>query len=284
MDRGFGQGRSFVAGFTRRTQGRNLRSIVLSVSAVCWAWCIFSYVSFFRNASDYQGRGEFSEGRKLAQLSTVLGALYVLLLAILSLGLYATYSHKRTLVHTYAHLSVVGAVIMTAAGILNISYFFQLKDEILAACDSFSFDDKIFYLFIGSAVGPIATNLNVNFGFDKNQVLSQQWCAREWGRIATGNVVIFIVSSLAASCLSILVFLYKRQLLNGSYAPKAVELAGHPPVPHHYTQHYATNIADRSDIDPNYGTPGGLFPGYNPHELPANKGNEEFGDQERQMG
>ncbi|KDR74855.1 hypothetical protein GALMADRAFT_157404 [Galerina marginata CBS 339.88] len=227
-------------------------------------------------------RSEFSEDHKLPQLSTVIGALYVLLLAILSFGVYASYSHKRTLVHTYTHLSVVGAVIMTAAGILNIAYFFQLKRQILAACNSFGFDDKLFYLFIGSAVGPIATNFKVDSGYDKNLLLTQQWCNTTWSRIATGNVVIFVITSLAASCLSVLVFLYKRQLLNKSYAPKAVELAGHPPVPQHYTEPYTTKAADRTDIDPHYGTPGGLFPGYNPHEVPATRGNEEFGDQKYQ--
>ncbi|KAF8961418.1 hypothetical protein BDZ97DRAFT_1211293 [Flammula alnicola] len=216
--------------FVSRVYRRNLRPVVLAFAFLGGLWALFSGIGFFRNASVYSRNDE----TKLTTFSIIIGALYMGVLAIECLGVFAAASQKLPIVRLYAYLSAVVFLIIAAVGLIRTIIHFSLKNDIINTCTNVSSGETFFF---PGLFGP------VNGGTLTTEEAAS-WCRDAWDRDSWSEVVAFLLTSLLAAFFSAIAFSYLRQVLDpASPANASREPAQHRmgAFPSHYNPPYNPN-------------------------------------------
>jgi len=213
--------------FANRLYRYNLRPVVLTIATLSALWALLSSIGFFRSISTERA----DNVPKLATFSIVLGALYAGMFALEAFGVLAAVTQRVPFVRIYAFLSAIAALIVIAAGLIQVIVHFTLKADIVSECTDLSENQTI-------AVYPFGL-----FGPVHHDILSPEdaasWCNDAWDHDSWADIVSLLITIFLAGLFSVIAFSYYRQMLD----PSSVANSSRVPaerfgVPSHYNPPY----------------------------------------------
>lgn len=176
----------------------NIRPIIIAGSIFAILWSLASGVSSFRNVPVFDNNHE----TKLGIFYIIIGALYMGVMAIEAFGIFATVTRRLTAVRTYSYLSVIVAVLIGAAGLIQTIIHFAFKNDIITVCSTVNTGDHVFFTgFFGPVDGGVLTPEG-----------AEDWCRRQFDHDSFSNIVAFLVTTFIATVFTLFVFAYLRQL------------------------------------------------------------------------
>jgi len=231
--------------FVRRVYRASLRPVVASTTAIGAIWALASAIGYFRNYSVDRTQNV----PKLVLYSIALGAIYMGVFAIELYGFLSSLANRSSLVKIYAYLSILSALAVAAAGLLDIIVHFMLKQQIIGICSELTNGDElVYYGFFGPVYHTVIT---------PSEAL--QYCTDSWNHDSWSVVVAFLFTTFLAIVFSAIAFGYLHQLvdptspINSSRAPSnQVRSDEYPP---HYNPAYSTTYNGPYGGQAYYGAP-----------------------------
>jgi len=209
----------------RVVYGRNLRSIVIATGSLSALWTLLWAISSFRDVN----LDKSNSYPKLATLSLVLGILYIVTCTIEVFGVFAAITQRLALVKTYAMGSVVSAILVIGAGLLEVIVHFVDKKDIVNECTT------------------LATGASITFRFGLFGSTSQEtltaaeaasFCQDGWDRASWSSIISLLLEILLGVLFSIIAIAYYRQLLDPTSAANAFRAPSHQMRGDLYPEHY----------------------------------------------
>ncbi|KAJ7628360.1 hypothetical protein FB45DRAFT_918100 [Roridomyces roridus] len=195
------QGRGRVNVFNR-VYRTNLRPVIASLAALSALWSLLSCIGFFRSVKPDKDDGV----ARLATFAIVIGALYMAMFVIETIGVIAAATQRLAIVRLYAILSFVAIALTVGGGIFEIIVHFTAKSDILKACTDFTEGDTV-------AVYPFGV-----FGPSRHQVIdaqdAQDWCNSAFDRGSWQEIISLLLTIFLVCAFSVLSWGYYRQVLD----------------------------------------------------------------------
>jgi hypothetical protein len=178
----------------------NLRPVVAFIATIAAIWAISSSIGDFRNF----GVDRTHNVPKLALFSLVLGAIYMGVFVIELFGLLSAFSNKTPLVRVYAYLTLVSALAVIAAGLLEIVIHFTLKNEIINICSDLTDGQEIvYYGFFGPTYHTVL-----------NEDQAVQFCTSSWNHDSWTVIITLLLTGFLGIMFSSIAFAYLHQLMD----------------------------------------------------------------------
>jgi len=231
--------------FTRAYR-TNLRPVIIAVGSLSALWSLLSGIGFFRSINTDKNEGV----PKLATFAIVVGAVYMAMFAIETVGVIAAIMQRLALVRLYAYLSLVAIGLTVGGGLLQVVVHFTSKSDILKECTDFVEGST-------TAVYPFGI-----FGPSRHDTLDAEdaadWCNHEYDQGSWQNIISLLVMIFLACSFSVLAWGYYRQVLDPTSvinrAPSnQVHLVNYPSQ---YNQPYNASVPNLGYGYAPYGAPG----------------------------
>jgi hypothetical protein len=234
--------------FVTRVYRKNLRPIVITFAFLAGIWALFSGIGFFRNAGVYSRNDQ----TKLQLFNIIIGALYMVVLAIELFGLYASATQKAPMVRVYAWLSLLVVLVIAAVGLIRSIIHFTFKSSILDTCTSANTGDTVFFT---SFWGPIN-------GGTLSTADAAAWCKRAYDHDSWSEIIGFLITTVIAAFFASVNFAFFRQVLDPTSPANMLREPGaqrNGAFPTHYNPPYGG--PPNPNYFPSYAPPAGPPPG-----------------------
>lgn len=185
-------------GYTNRMTGKSLRTLVLSISISGFIWLLSFSVSAFQEISTDKSHQQ----KKLANLSIVLGSLYVGAAAIFLFGAFAAGSRRLGLIRIFSFLSAAVAVIIIASGFLRTIVHFILKKSLINECTE---------LATGQNVVTVWGVWNSGPDHRLSPTEANKFCRHAWNHDSFSEIFWLIVEIIVLPLFVLVVFAYAQQ-------------------------------------------------------------------------
>ncbi|KAK2463344.1 hypothetical protein APHAL10511_004655 [Amanita phalloides] len=207
--------------FVTKVYRSSLRPVVIFTTFIGGLWALVSSISYFRNLSVDRTH----DVPKLAVYSIALGAVYMGVFGIQLLGFISATLNRTPLVRTYAYASIIAALAVAGAGILDIIVHFTLKNDIINVCSQLTKGNElIYYGFFGPVYHTVI-----------NASEAQQYCTNLWNHDSWTDIIAFLLTTFLATLFCSIAFGYLHQLndptspVNSARAPSSqARMSGFP--------------------------------------------------------
>jgi len=193
-------------------------------------WALASSIGYFRNYAVDRTQNV----PKLVLYSIALGAIYMGVFAIELYGFLSSVANRSSLVRMYAYLSIISALAVAAAGLLDIIVHFMLKQQIIKICSELTNGNElVYYGFFGPIYHTVITPSE-----------AAQYCTDSWNHDSWSVVIAFLFTTFLGIVFSAVAFGYLHQLvdptsaINSSRAPSNQVRSGE--YPSRYNPAYST--------------------------------------------
>jgi hypothetical protein len=177
---------------------RNLRSLVLSIALSGFIWTLVFSISSFQEI----GTDNSQQQKKLANLSIVLGTLYVVAAAIFLFGVFAAASRRLGLIRIFSFLAVGAAVIVIASGFLRTIVHFILKNSLISECTA---------LATGQNVVTVWGVWNSGPDHRLSPTEANNFCKNAWNHDSFSEIFWLLAEIILLPLFTLAVFGYARQ-------------------------------------------------------------------------
>ncbi|KAJ7151372.1 hypothetical protein C8R43DRAFT_487262 [Mycena crocata] len=209
-----------------RVYRTNLRPVIIGVGILSALWSLLSAIGFFRSINIDKEEGV----PKLATFAIVLGALYMAMFVIETIGVIAAVSQRLALVRIYAMLSLAAIGITVGGGIFQVIVHFTAKSDILKECNSLTNGRT-------TAVYPFGV-----FGPSRHEIIgpedAAQWCRSVYDRNSWQDIVSLLITIFLACAFAMLAWGYYRQVLDPTSVINSMRAPSNQVHLVHYPQHY----------------------------------------------
>jgi len=210
-------------GWASRVKNQNLRSLVLPIALVGFAWTLSDSISSFQEISTDNSQHE----KKLANLSIALGSLYAGAAAIFLFGVFAAASKRLALIRIFSFLSAAASIIVIASGFLRTIVHFVLKNALIGECTA---------LATGQNVVSVWGVWNSDPGHNLTPDEANRFCRRAWKHDSFAEIFWLIVEIILLPMFTFVAFAYARQ------ESESVNGRGRSSIPTTYAPAYAAGV------------------------------------------
>lgn len=229
------------------------------VSLICVVWFAFRT----NNAMEDGDLDLSEESADLARISFVVGVMYAVAGLVEVLGILSAATQKVSLVRLYTILSFLAAFCVTCAGLINMTAYFALRDDLMKECKSLAMDGET---FIRSTFrhGDWPAN---NMGDDAlSAEEAATTCLQAWSDNANAQIFsgLMLHHILPAAVIVLAAIAYYRQITDPTHpasraASTTIQMNAYPrshysplynsPAPPQYTDHDNNNNNGNGNID-----------------------------------
>ncbi|KAJ7084064.1 hypothetical protein B0H15DRAFT_1024000 [Mycena belliarum] len=232
-----------------RVYKTNLRPLIIFLGCLSALWSLAACVGFFKSINTDKRQGV----PKLATFAIVLGAVYMAIFLIETVGVIAGIMQRLALVRIYAILSFVAIGLTAAGGLFQVVIHFTAKSDILKICNNLTNGRT-------AAVYPFGL-----FGPSRHETISPteaaRWCNDAYDRNSWQDIVSLLITIFLACSYSVLAWGFYRQVLDPTSVVNSLRAPSNQTRLEMYPQHY--NPPYNASV-PNlgYGAPYGGAPPY----------------------
>jgi len=223
----------------------NLRPVIIAIGSLSALWSLFSGIGFFRSINIDKQEGV----PKLATFAIVLGAVYMAIFLIETIGVIAAISQRLALVRFYAYLSLAAIVLTTGGSLFQVIVHFTSKSDILKECTDLTNGGSF-------AVYPFGI-----FGPSRHETIDLEdadaWCRSQYDRSSWQDIVSLLIYIFLTVSFAMLAWGYYRQVLDPTSVVNAIRAPSHQfnVYPAHYNPPYNASVPNLG-----YGYPAGAPP------------------------